>query len=567
MTGPVVVPGREVLLGGWHTANVVAYGVLNDLIQRQGKMPPTFAGGGFLTGTVSGNWDSWVLTPDSSSAGGGILLTCTVKTGSGQDSMGTQYDLAGAKVYAQIALAAFDDKATVVDDKTAQKDRSKVAVKSLATDVTPTAVADPVSVQSISPSTLDTVFNDQFSDALNASIATFDAIFHSVALNEIADVGDFQWLKPTELSYATTTTLAGDAVLAALCLTEDIDPSIKLSQSITPEVAHDLVPGSNSVFVIAGEMFARQFLLKGVKKLFPKAGDTDFALTADGMTVINVNPVVWENIELEDKTKISPTIPAKGLTLQALQDRLELRVRGMTYDQPAFVGHNTFEIDFTQDAYLMLGRNAAGDKVLTTTYRDPNDTAASGLPALRDCLISVTPNQALVTFEEVMDGVAIAASLFGLGAFAAGKWTLQAGAYAATAAEVRTAISTGQAAMALSLDASQAVVDTSSIVEGNLAAAAAFTANGPPLALSYVPYMFKFASFMGILDAVLTITSSSLKLQTLKDGEIDTSSVPSLDDFMANVLGASVWPNIKTWDLVDVRLARSLLLYGNMTLV
>ena len=120
--------------------------------------------------------------------------------------------------------------------------------------------------------------------------------------------------------------------------------------------------------------------------------------------------------------------------------------------------------------------------------------------------------------------------------------------------------------MSLAVDASQAVADASTVAEGNLAAAAAFAANGPPIALSYAPYMLKFATYAGILDAVLTITSSSLKLNTLANGEIDTTNVPSLDDFLDAVLGASVWPNVKSWDLIDVRLAKSLLIYGNLTL-
>lgn len=566
MTAGAVIAGRQVLLDGWHTANAVRYGILNDVIQRQGKMPPSFAEGGFVTGNIAGTWDTWTLVADSATAGGGVLLACKVKAGSGTDGLGNTVDLTGAVVYALITLAKVPDAKTVVNDKTAQKDRSKVAVASLMPDGTPSPVADPVSVQQVMPAALNGQFNTLFADALNRSIGMFDAVFHSVALNEVADVGDFQWLKPVELSYATAATLGGDAILAALCLTEAVDPSVKLPQSVPAVLTQDYPPGSNSVFVIAAEMFTREFLQKGVQKLFPKAAATDFDIVGDGLVMTNTVPVTWFNMVLGDGTQISPVIPAKGLTLQVVQDHLEFRVRGMTYDQPAFVGHNTYEIDFAQTAYLILGRNAAGDRVLIATYRDPADPNAIGVPALRDCMINVTPNQALVVFQEVMDGVAMAASLFGLGAFVAGKWVLSAGAFAATAGEVRTAIASGQAAMSLAMDASQVAVDAVTVADGNLAAAAAFAANGPALELSYAPYMLKFATYAGILDAVLTITSSSLKLQTLADGEIDTSNVPGLDDFLDNVLGASVWPHVKTWDLVDVRLAQSLLIYGNLTL-
>ena len=52
------------------------------------------------------------------------------------------------------------------------------------------------------------------------------------------------------------------------------------------------------------------------------------------------------------------------------------------------------------------------------------------------------------------------------------------------------------------------------------------------------------------------------KLEQNGDWKLD--DVPALDDFMANVLGASKWPGADNWTLNGVELAQSLLLYGKL---
>ncbi|OYX03828.1 MAG: hypothetical protein B7Z15_18100, partial [Rhizobiales bacterium 32-66-8] len=97
------------------------------------------------------------------------------------------------------------------------------------------------------------------------------------------------------------------------------------------------------------------------------------------------------------------------------------------------------------------------------------------------------------------------------------------------------------------------------------AAAEAFANQGAPLSAQGALYLSRFGILVGVIGAVTTIAGNINKLMVLHDGSLDTDKVPSLDEFLDNVLGASAWPDVTDWQLKDVELAQSLLLYGDAT--
>jgi len=65
---------------------------------------------------------------------------------------------------------------------------------------------------------------------------------------------------------------------------------------------------------------------------------------------------------------------------------------------------------------------------------------------------------------------------------------------------------------------------------------------------------------MGVLSAVCLVLRYPIGEEHRED--METDDFPALDEFLNNVLGASVWPNIDDWQLKEVRLAKSLMFYG-----
>ncbi len=576
-------------LQGWDTASVVTFDTMNKTIaaeiaaqKKNPKLPEPFPSSFSATnkfcGSLQGTWGDWQLEPDVTSAGEKITMACPILQGSATDVTGASYQLNGAVVYISVTLQKVVQAAISINDITASKTQTgnekQHCLLVNSTPLAPSANVPPqpaVDVISISPPALDMPFSPLFKQWFNANVGLINQIFFTAVLNETADIGDFQWLKPTDLSYATVTANNGAAIFAALCLTDQGSATqgsaTSLANQIDAGLANILPANANSVFVISGERFAQHFLRKGAAALFQGSDETnDFDIIGLDMIVTNNKDLLWRNVVLEDKTAVDLRVPAQGFSLNAVANRIELSFTGAYFIHPlAFIGNDKVSIDFTQTVFLAAGKNAAGDVVLVTTNKDPADPNANEAPNLRDCTVTATPDPTAVTAGRVLDIISIAASVLSLGSFAVGKWALNAANLSKSAAAVRTALAAGEAAIAVALDANAALVDASTITQGNLAAAAAFTTGAAPLSAAAITYLTRFAQFTGFIAALTGGMAIYQNYQVSQDGSINTSSFPSLDHFVANALGASQWPHLKTWTLVDARLQYCLLLFGNLS--
>ena len=240
---------------------------------------------------------------------------------------------------------------------------------------------------------------------------------------------------------------------------------------------------------------------------------------------------------------------------------LELQFTGLTFKHPLLVGNDIFSITFTQYLHIELGRNKNGEIVLVPTNKDPKAKYPREIPKIHNPSISVTPDKSAEDFQRTMMIIAIAFSILplGLGIYKAGKWVVGAD----MAADASAAASAGTAVVDVAVDATQAaqLADASITGTDNLAAAAAMTSN-VPVAAGISTLVNRLAMISGFFSAMATIGFSVEKLQ--HDGDLDMTDAPSLDLFVKNALGASKWPGAKDWALKDARLAKSLLLYGEL---
>ena len=561
--------GRHIGLQGWDTASVLQVATLDKLIRSQNKSPPSFDVTNKFNGTMKGTWGPWSVTPAPGISGGNVAMTCPVRTGTLTLLNGVDVTLDGLVVHITVSLDAVPDPQSKLTDPTRKKTGSgKAEVQSLKADSTGTKAANPVTITKITPQTLSDPTLALFTDWLNANMAAFDAVFHTAVINEIADVGAFQWLKPTgSLSYASTTDGAGDEVFAALCMTDGRSSDDNAHQ-IDAGAASNFPDGANSCLVISNERFVEKFLKTGAQLTMDGSKDGDFDIVGDDLIVTNNKPLLWRKVTLQDGSVASPTVPTGGMTLEVDEDRMILSFTGLTFEHSLLVGSDVLSMTFKQITYLSLGKNAKGEPVLTATNRPAGTPPDKDVPTIDQFNITVTPDRTARNFDEWMAIVGVAASLIGVGAFAKAGWAVRAGQEAIAAQGVRDYLAGTEAVIDVAMDADAAMdaIDGAELAEGNLAAAAAFTQGALPMSSAAIMNLEKLGKVAMLCSGVAGVAYGAHKIAELVDskGYIDMDKCPTMETFVANALGCHAWPQSKSWTLTHAELAGSLLLFGQL---
>lgn len=555
---------REVSLQGWDTANVVTLDVLNAAIASQGTTPPGFDLTEAPT-SITGKWGPWQVTPGRD--GSLVEILCPVASGTG-DNGGVKTDLAGAVVKIEITLKTLDDATVTITDSTGTPPPNSIkstpgVTTTLVANDQPSGQDPAVTVLMITPKSLRNPYQFLFEDWFNANIASFKHIFHAIMLSEQAAKADFQWLKPTSISYATASSTSGATnIFAALCQTDN-DSIGNLAQQIDIAVIQNLPAGCNSVLAISGEKFVEHILKKGAQQVLQGSQLTDFDIVGNGLVLTNNKPLTWQKMTLNDGALVSPNIPTNNFRMRVVGDQIELEFTDLTFSHPLLVGNDLFTLSFTQYYSIKLGQNAAGEQVLVPDFPTVM-VAGVAVPLIVDkCAITVTPDQSAQDFQKYMDIASMVLSIlpFGAAVFKAGAWGLRTGS--ALAARISSAAKVASGTMDVAVDATEAasMVDMTTYGTDNLAAAAAFASNAPAGA-GFATLVNRIALISGMWAGITTIAGSIAKLQ--HNGDLDISGSPSIGDFLANVLGASKWPGAKNWTLKEAELAQSLLLHGEL---
>ena len=559
---------HRVSLENWDTASILTMDGMNKVIQGQKIKLPDLKASNKFNGSIDGVWDSWDLFPDTHFIGGAVRLVCTLKSGSATDVLGDHYDLKGAKIYITVTIKTVETPSVKLVDPTADKSQPG-KVHSLVLEQKAQNHIDAVTVDKIDPKKLSQPFKTLIGSWFNTNINLFNPIFHSALLNEKADKGAFQWVKPTLLSYASLTNEGGNGYFAALCKTDKKNPSWnKLANQIDSSIGDAWPNGVNSIFAISAERFVEKFLLPGAVKMFKGAIADDFDIKGDEMILTNNKMLTFKKFKLDDDTIVTPTIPKGGLTMTVVEDKLQTQFSGMSWEHPLLIGSDIFTLNFTQNVYLKLGKNKKGEPVLMTTNDYKGMKKKKEVPDIERPHISARPDRAAVNADRWIQIIAMAASVLSLGAFSAGKWIVSADEAAQTATNVADWINSADDVLDVAMDGENAVNSVSQTASdsNNLAAAAAFQSPSRAAALiKCVPYLTRFYKVSGIVAAVAGFALAVNKLAIAEDLGFDPDTIPSLNNFTENVLGAEAWPGVTGAELKHVRLAESLLLYFERT--
>jgi hypothetical protein len=160
-----------------------------------------------------------------------------------------------------------------------------------------------------------------------------------------------------------------------------------------------------------------------------------------------------------------------------------------------------------------------------------------------------------VIVDWVVIGVGIAASLapiaLGAAKFASkvGTWIKAAGQTAEVAVEMTDIAANAEVT-------AEDVSETTSLITNGVKTGAKVS-----VAMKNLMTAAKISTAIGIASGLL-YGAGKLENYLATD---NCSHIPQIENFATTCLGASHWPNMSNWQLIDVRLADSLLLYGAYT--
>jgi hypothetical protein len=556
-------------LMGWNTVNALSFTSMNQGVLQLKNFPAKFHyadpdPSGDMT--LDGTWADWSLC----TGGGGMNVQMQCDIGTGTLKLGTDStDLSKGWIKIQVNLEAVEAIDPSFKDMTGKGGTGN----SLVVKKTGSNGVDPVVVLATSfdsQGSLKYIVKGIFQDALNASLDSFVQYFHSVVLNETAAQGDYQWLKPTTLAYAVTDgTTIDNSIFAALCMVEG-DPATDddgkpLANEVDGRLLEDIPAGANSVFAISAEKFVKHVLLTGAIRVIPGSAATDYDSAEDNLAFTNNKDLSWGEFVLESGEKVTPTIPAKGFRISVENDQIKLEFTGVHFVSYRTAFGDDVNIDLVQFFKLGVEKKPDGSGYVLIVKNDDNDT---DIPAM-SLHATVTPTKAEEDFDWAMIGIGAALAILpvGLGLIKLGKSAIQLGSKVVNlikgvdgAAEV--SVELGEMTSLLTQDsvvATQDVADAASVADAEASQGASAARTG--MAMRYLTLANKFCIAGGVVTALVGISDPIGE----KLAKHDVSQLPTIEGFASACLGATSWPNMSNWKLVDVRLANALILYGNLS--
>jgi hypothetical protein len=249
------------------------------------------------------------------------------------------------------------------------------------------------------------------------NLQEFNHVFTTVNLGEKADHADFQWLKPTHVSYAVNDmgSLA-TSVFAVLCMA---DPESKRAVPLSHQVTPNIIPtGKRSGFLISYERYLSKMVLPGVKHQFSgpvkdipgyKWPDDYFQLSFGQTVLRNKVPLKIDNFEYEKGSTSCARIPAKGVEISMLEDRMEIEYIGLAHQITNWVG-------FSYNVNHIIHSNFIPD------FKNNKFDLKFGDLSTFSHTATVVPTESTEIIEDVLAAIAIAITVIGGIEWVASKW-------------------------------------------------------------------------------------------------------------------------------------------------
>ncbi|MDH5773383.1 MAG: TULIP family P47-like protein [Nitrospirota bacterium] len=155
---------------------------------------------------------------------------------------------------------------------------------------------------------------------LNENLDSFDHVFATVDLNRVADKGAFQWMQPTDVSYAYSDFGADDGVLAVLCMTGH-RPSAGLIQQASPKLIPDR---ERAGLLISRNRMLSELILPLMPQVFDGSKPADYKISASGDSILNAHQGIRFTVHPKDKDPYTATVQELSVTIDGEELQMEV---------------------------------------------------------------------------------------------------------------------------------------------------------------------------------------------------------------------------------------------------
>lgn len=548
----------EIDLFGWDTAFAISYAQANAAIVAAKSTPPTFDYTDSDTGVrVQGTWGDWQITTGGD--GQNLQMSCPITSGKATGGGADSVDLSGSQLQIQVRLDKVPDPARAFTDPTGSGGTAnKLVVQTAGTDTNP-AVAIIASQFPHASGLLQAALPEIFQTYFIANIAQFNHVFSVLMLNETADKGDYQWLKPTDMSYAVADASDGSmdkSVMAVLAMTEG-KPIGAAAHQIDPRILVDLVAGANSAFAISGEKVLEHIFLPGAMAVIQGSTRDDFNITNDNLYVVNAKDLTWGNFQLDDGHTVAPKIKAGNFRMGLQEETVLLEITGATFNWPSWHGPGDIEVSMNMTQYFEFGLKQNPDG----TYAFVPKTGSTNV---QNITVSVTTSKAVDIFS-ICVGIGTAVVL-AVGGAILSKVISTASTVAVRSATEGAIEITEQTIQEAEQQAGREAMQEVEQEGAQAASQSIENADNPSFLQKFTSAIAanKWKILGGVMVAIVSGIAGSVAEIIKLVAEGDTTKVPPFDGFAANCVGATKWPDTSGWALKDAGLRGPLVISGEL---
>lgn len=556
----------SVTTNGWGAVNAASYDVVNRSIQKQGSLPDGFAftSSGKLmtmdiTCTVSGGkddkeqlctWKEWKLIPGGS--GSIVYMTCVMETAYAHFQIASSdqsqiYDISGSELYISLNLKATADANYNI------KTLPGTANKIVADTDQAVQILNKTVFSGLDPQKDEIVIDllkDGFSAYLNSHLKDFAVAFAVVMLGgKIAEAKkDFQWMLPTDISYAVEQTYDKHDYFGILTMIDN-DKITTQSQQLDVRAFSNMPTDANSILIVSAEKFCKHIILPSAINVVTGSTINDFDIGTDGLTIINNKELKWDKFKINDGTVIQPILPKGSFNMRVESDCIVIEIFGMRYSPSAGI---TVVTNLTQKVQIQMVKNSDDAMVLTV---DPK--SAFNYSSIHS---SIEVAEWLKIMEILLDVTAAIAALAGgvgvIGEKIAAKAATTAVESAAAEVEM-TASSISEVVETSGEEVANAITDAAvQISTGVEAQTSGFFAS------NYVKILEKVC---GVVAGACGVSIGIIELiKYIENKQFD--NLPTLNDFAKILLENYAWPKLDDAKIVNAELSDSLLIYTDIPL-
>ncbi|NFD77363.1 toxin [Clostridium botulinum] len=333
----------DLSLLGWDIESSVSYKTMNEFIKKDNLYEKKFYQYMKVRRnefTIDGTFGSWEMTTGAD--GQNIRFKCPIE--SATYTINEDIYTAGPdnSITIQVDLKYFDSNTTMTDPTGLNNGQQfNLKVKTETTDDLNAVIIVGSKITDINneiypedSSMLELAFRRWF----NVNIKKFEQIFAYILLNETAKDPNYQWLKPTQISYGSSSVTISDgnkeipdldaSTFAAMAMVEN-------HKNTRPNHAVDNrfleLANTQSAFALSMPEFLKHFLLTGLQ-----ATQTDnldaFEIYTDNLMITNKEKMNFGKIKANDK-EVDALIEKDNFKLAIQNNRVVIEITDATWEQ------------------------------------------------------------------------------------------------------------------------------------------------------------------------------------------------------------------------------------------